>query len=233
MNADFILIIEDDATLGELLRDNFEFAGYRVTVARDGYEGLRRAEAHPPDLVILDIMLPGLSGYDVCRRLRHRREDLPIIMLTAKGLEADIVLGLNTGADDYVTKPFSLEVLLARVKAHLRRNRSEPVPAVEFGACRLDLESCRLIRDGQEVTLAPKEFGLLKCLALNPGRAFTRDQLLNRVWGQDLIVTPRSVDRCITTLRNKIEEMPHRPRFIRTIRDVGYRFELADHPPPE
>ena len=172
-------------------------------------------------------MLPRINGFDVCRRIRKEGLATPIIMLTAKSQESDIVLGLNLGADDYVAKPFSIEILLARVSACLRRHRAGSADVFEFGDCRLDTRSHKLFRQRAEVALTPKEFRLLEYFATNAGRAFTRQQILDAVWGEDLIVTERSVDRCINTLRNKVEPDPEHPRFIHTIRDVGYRFELA------
>lgn len=222
-----VLIIEDDPTMQRVLRDNFEFRGYLVRVAGDGRAGIGEVDAFEPDLIVLDIMLPGVNGFDVCRRVRQDGFATPIIMLTAKSQESDIVLGLNLGADDFVAKPFSLEVLLARASACLRR-RQEPARALfRFGNCELDHESHKLFRGGEEVPLTPKEFGLLEYFVRNVGRALTRDKILDAVWGDDLIVTDRSVDRCINTLRNKIEPDPERPRLIRTIRDVGYRFETG------
>jgi DNA-binding response OmpR family regulator len=226
MNRDKILIIEDDPTLQRVLRDNCEFSGYDVRTASDGAEGLQAAFEGKPDLIILDIMLPRISGFDVCRRLRQEGLTTPIIMLTAKSQESDIVLGLNLGADDYVAKPFSLEVLLARVNACLRRRRGSPGEVFEFGDCRLDSRSHVLWRNGVQVALTPKEFRLLDYFARNAGRALTRAKILDGVWGEDLIVTERSVDRCINSLRNKVEPNPQSPRFIKTIRDVGYRFEV-------
>ena len=231
MNPSSILIIEDDPTMLRVLKDNFEFSGYKVRTAADGKRGLQAVRDSQPDLLILDIMLPEISGYDLCRRVRQEGFTLPIIMLTAKGQESDIVLGLNLGADDYVTKPFSLEVLLARANACLRRRRGGPAQAVsEFGDCRLDTQSHKLFRKGHEVPMTPKEFHLLEYLAQNAGRALTRERILDEVWGQDVIVTQRSVDRCINTLRNKIEADPQQPRLIQTIRDVGYRFETDPTP---
>ena len=227
MNADKILIIEDDPTMQRVLKDNFEFSGYEVRTAADGAEGIRAAFEAKPDLIILDIMLPRVNGFDVCRRLRKEGLTTPIIMLTAKSQESDVVLGLNLGADDYVPKPFSMEVLLARTQACLRRHRAPPAEAFTFGDCELDLGAHKLFRRGNEVALTPKEFRLLEHFARHAGRAFTREQLLDAVWGEDLIVTQRSVDRCINTLRNKIEPHPEHPQFIKTIRDVGYRFEAA------
>jgi len=220
-----ILIVEDDATLLRGLKDNFEDEGYRVRTARDGQEALAAVENTPPDLIVLDIMLPKVNGYEVCRRIRRKNADVPIIMLTAKGQESDIVLGLNLGADDYVTKPFSIAELLARVRAFLRRRHQHALRVCRFGDCELDLTSHRLTREGREVELTPKEFGLLSLLVRQAGRAFTREEILTAVWGDEIFVTRRSVDRCVNTLRGKIEPDARRPTFIRTVRDLGYRFE--------
>lgn len=226
MNRDKILIIEDDPTMQEALRDNFEFSGYTVQVASDGRTGLKAVLAHQPDLILLDIMLPGINGFDLCRRIRSEGRAIPIIMLTAKSQESDVVLGLNLGADDYVTKPFSIDVLLARVGACLRRRRQPPETEVVFGDCRFDRAALKLFRGGREVILTPKEFRLLDYFVRNAGRVVTRQRILDGVWGEEIIVTERSVDRCVATLRNKIEpESPH-GRFIKTLRDVGYRFDL-------
>ena len=222
-----ILIIEDDATMLKVLKDNFEFGGGTVITATDGKKGLQAALGENPDLVILDIMMPEMTGYEVCRRIRREGLSMPIIMLTAKDQEADVVLGLNLGADDYVTKPFNIDVLLARAQACLRRVRQRQPEVFLFGDCKLDPRSHKLFCKGHEVSLTPKEFRLLEYFAKNAGRALTRDKILDEVWGKDLIVTDRSVDRCINTLRNKVETDPQRPQFIRTIRDVGYRFEIS------
>ena len=179
-----------------------------------------------PDLILLDIMLPKINGYEVCRLVRKAGLDMPIIMLTAKGQESDIVLGLNLGADDYVTKPFSIKELLARVEAFLRRRRRRQQQVFRFGDCELDLASHRLLRGGLEVPLTPKEFALLEYFCRQVGRALTRDDILRSVWGYDVFVTARSVDRCVTTLRNKIEPDPNRPSLIQTVRQIGYRFEM-------
>ncbi len=228
-NNQQILIIEDDPALLRGLKDNFALRDYRVLTAVDGGSGLELALARKPDLVVLDIMLPKLNGFEICRRIRLAELDMPIIMLTAKGQEEDIVRGLNLGADDYMTKPFSILELLARCRAFLRRRHVTPPPEVySFGDCKLDLRSHRLFRSGEEVALSPKEFRLLEVFVRQAGRALTRDEILRSVWGNDILVTTRSVDRCITTLRSKIEPNPRRPTLIRTIRDVGYRFELAE-----
>ena len=207
------------------LTDNFEYEGYCVTTAADGERGLEAALSVKPDLIILDIMLPKINGYEICRLVRAEGLAMPIIMLTAKGQESDIVLGLNLGADDYVTKPFSIKELLARANAFLRRRRQKQAKVFRFGDCELDLASRQLTRDGIEVQLTPKEFNLLAYLASKPGRALTRDDILRSVWGYGVFVTSRSVDRCINTLRKKIEPDPSRPTYITTIREVGYRFE--------
>jgi DNA-binding response OmpR family regulator len=206
------------------LKDNFEAQNYRVETARDGESGLSAALARPPDLMLLDIMLPKMNGYEICRALRARKLEMPIIMLTAKGQEEDIIRGLELGADDYVTKPFSIRQLLARARAFLRRQNGCGA-AFSFGACKLDLAAHKLFRDEVEVALTTKEFQLLKFLISRPGRALTRDQILDAVWGSEIVVNDRSVDRCVTTLRARVEIDPHRPAHIQTIRNIGYRFE--------
>ena len=228
MPAETILIVEDDPTLLRGLRDNFEYEGYGVVAASDGEKGLAAALSGGCDLIVLDIMLPGVNGYEICRLVRKEALDMPIIMLTAKGQESDIVLGLNLGADDYMTKPFSIKELLARANAFLRRRRSAKQWVYRFGDCELDLSSRKLLRAGREVDLTPKESALLEYFLRQAGRALTRDEILRSVWGYDVFVTSRSVDRCINTLRKKIEPNPHRPTFIQTIREIGYRFELSD-----
>ena len=226
MEPETILIIEDDPAMLRVLKDNFEFSGYAVRTACDGEDGLQKARDLGPDLIILDIMLPKINGYELCRMVRQEGLDMPIIMLTAKGQESDIVLGLNLGADDYVTKPFSIKELLARAIAFLRRRRQMETKVCRFGDCELDVESHRLSRNGTEVPLTPTEFRLLAFFIRHAGRALTRDEILRSVWGSDIRVTARSVDRCINTLRRKVEPEPDRPTFIMTIRDIGYRFEI-------
>ena len=225
MNMPSVLIIEDDAALLRGLKDNFEATGFNVHLARDGQKGLSAALAHPPDLILLDLMLPKLNGYEICRALRAKKLEMPIIMLTAKGHEEDIIRGLELGADDYVTKPFSIRELLARAKAFLRRREANSSSELAFGDCRLDLAAHKLFRNGTEISLTAKEFRLLAFFLKNRGRALTRDQLLDGVWGNEIMVNDRSVDRCVTTLRSKIEFEPHRPACIHTIREIGYRFE--------
>ncbi len=225
MNSATVLIIEDDATILRVVKDNFVARGYRVRTARNGEEGLEAALNSAPDLIILDIMLPKVNGFEICRAVRAEKLEMPILMLTAKGQEEDIVRGLELGADDYITKPFSVRELLARARAFLRRYQAGAAPSYTFGLCRLDTVSHRLIKNNVEVPLTNKEFRLLEYFLQHPGRAFTRDSIMNAVWGNSVMVTARSVDRCVTTLRAKIEPDPHRPAFIRTIREIGYRFE--------
>ena len=222
-----ILIVEDDTALVRGLKDNFEYEGYRVLTALDGERGYDLASSENPDLIVLDLMIPKVNGYEVCRSLRETGFDNPILMLTAKGEESDIVLGLRLGADDYVTKPFSVKELRARVDALLRRKRRASSSAFRFGDFELDEDSHRLLRNGKEIPLTPKEFGVLRYLLENAGRALSREQILDAVWGRDLFVTDRSVDRCMTTLRDKIEADARRPLFLKTLRSVGYRFEIG------
>ena len=222
-----ILIIEDEPAMLRGLKDNFEFEGYSVSTADDGQKGLAAALDNRADLIILDIMLPKVNGYEICRQVRAQGIETPIIMLTAKGQEADIILGLNLGADDYLTKPFSIKELLARASAFLRRRRQTEPQTHCFGHYDLNISSRRLLRKGKEVVLTPKEFDMLAFLVRRVGRALTRDEILKNVWGRNVFVTTRSVDRCITTLRKKIEAKPTRPTFIKTVRQIGYRFELS------
>ncbi len=226
MNPQTILIIEDDPALLRGLKDNFETQGYLVRLANNGQKGLDTLLADPPDLVLLDLMLPKVNGYEICRAARARQLDMPIIMLTAKGQEEDIVRGLELGADDYVTKPFSIRELIARVKAFFRRPGAASAE-YDFGPFRLDVAAHKLFRGGAEIVLTAKEFRLLEFFLRRAGRALTRNGILDAVWGQEVVVTDRSVDRCVTTLRAKLEADPHHPIFIQTIRDIGYRFETT------
>ncbi len=228
MTKSVVLIIEDDPTLMRGLSDNFRLHGYEVRSAADGRAGLAEALAAPPDLMLLDIMLPLVNGFEICRQVRLQKLDMPIIMLTAKGQEEDIVQGLELGADDYVTKPFSIRELLARAKAFLRRRSSPEETEFSIGDAQLDLASHKLTRGGEEVPLTTKEFSLLEYFVQRRNRALTRSDIIDNVWGRSIIVSARSVDRCIATLRPKIEPDLRRLQFIHTIRDVGYRFELAE-----
>jgi len=221
-----ILIVEDDPALMRGLVDNFSQQGYEVRSATDGKSGLVEALENPPDLILLDIMLPKMNGYEVCRQLRQQQLEVPIVMLTAKGQESEVVEGLELGADDYVTKPFSIHELLARVKAILRRSLPEEGDIYQIGEATLDVAGHKLMRDSEEIPLTTKEYRLLAFFLSRPNRALTRNEIMNHVWGRSIIVSGRSVDRCIATLRSKIEPDQRQPTFIHTIRDVGYRFEL-------
>lgn len=225
MSNESILIIEDDPAMMRGLKDNFVFKGYKVRTANDGESGLNAALNSPPDLILLDIMLPGINGFEICRLIRGEGLDMPIIMLTAKGQESDIILGLNLGADDYVTKPFNIKELMARVNAFLRRRRHQEIREFKFGDFVLNMDSRQLLRRGKEIELTPKEFGLLSLFVKRAGCALTREEIIRQVWGYDILVTTRSVDRCITTLRMKIEPYTQVPTYIKTVRDIGYRFE--------
>jgi len=208
------------------LRDNFEFEGYQVLSAMDGVSGLERALADSPDLVILDVMMPRMSGLDVCKQLKSKRPAVPIIMLTARGQEVDKVVGLELGADDYVTKPFSIRELLARVKAVLRRIESVPKgkDRYSFGDVEVNLQSCQVSRRGRSLDFSSKEFDLLKYFLSHPGEALTRDRLLEEVWGYDKFPTTRTVDAHIVRLRQKLEPKPDDPRFFLTVHGTGYKF---------
>ena len=220
-----LLVVEDEPTLRETLADNLRREGFRVVTAADGTEALARFREERPTLVVLDLMLPGISGIEVCRIIR-RESDLPILMLTAKSGEVDKIVGLEVGADDYVTKPFSLGELLARIRALLRRStarlEAEAGSTVDLGEVTVDVAGHRLLRDGTALPVKPKAFELLAFLIRNPGRVFTRDQLLERVWGYDYAGETRTVDVHVHALRSLIEDDPGAPRFIQTIRGVGY-----------
>jgi DNA-binding response OmpR family regulator len=221
-----ILIVEDEPNMVAGLRDNFEYEGYEVITAGDGVQGLERAFADSPDLVVLDVMMPRMSGLDVCRQLKARRPSIPVIMLTARGQEVDKVVGLELGADDYVTKPFSIRELLARVKAVLRRARTLPREQehLSFGDVEVDLRKHQVQRRGQAVEFSAKEFQLLKYFLCHPGEALSRDRLLDEVWGYERYPTTRTVDAHIVRLRQKLEPNPEEPRFILTVHGVGYKF---------
>lgn len=218
------LIVEDDPSILRGLKDSFEYEGYRTRTAIDGRLGLSLALELDPDIVILDIMLPGLNGFEICKALRDRKIDTPIIMVTAKSGEEEVIRGLNLGADDYVTKPFRIQELHARARRLLARQDPGNLSFV-FGPNEADLRNRELRQNGRIIDLQPKEFDLLVFLARHPYRAITREQILDHVWGRDSFVTDRSVDRCITGLRKKIEADSRRPRWIKTLHRVGYRFD--------
>jgi phosphate regulon transcriptional regulator PhoB len=224
-----VLIVEDDKDIVELVRYNLEKEGYQTAVAADGLTALSTLRRAPPDLVLLDLMLPKLPGLEVCREIRRDQtlNRLPILMLTARGEEADRVVGLEMGADDYVTKPFSPRELVARIKALLRRTEptGDAEKAVECRGLHIDPASYRVTRAGKPVALSTLEFRLLYFLARRPDRVFTRDQLLDAVWGTDRFVTPRSVDVYIRRLREKVEQDPEKPEYLKTVRGAGYIFD--------
>lgn len=220
-----IVIVEDDPTVRDMLALNLRAEGYDVHTAEDGESGLALAREVDPDLVVLDIMLPILDGLTVCRILR-RSSEVPIIVLTARGTEADKIIGLETGADDYIVKPFSLGEFLARVRAALRRGTGAgDHTGVVSGDLRIDFISRRVHLGEEELSLAPREFELLASLVRNKGAVLTREILLTRVWGDDYVGDPRTVDVHIRWLRQKIEKDPSKPERIVTVRGVGYRFE--------
>ncbi len=221
-----ILVVDDEPTLVATLKYNLEQESFEVFTASDGEAALAIAREHHPDLVVLDLMLPGLSGLDVCRILR-KETNIPVIMLTAKGTEVDKVVGLEIGADDYVTKPFGMQELMARVRALLRRAGEAPRPseAATAGDITLDLSRREAFRAGAAVHLKPKEFELLLYFIRHPGRVFTREQLLNDIWGYEFAGDTRTVDVHIRWLRQKIEDDPSAPIRLVTVRGTGYRFE--------
>jgi DNA-binding response OmpR family regulator len=221
-----ILIVEDEPAMVTGLRDNFEYEGYDVISAEDGVAGLERALADDPDLVVLDVMMPRMSGLDVCKQLKSKRPSLPIIMLTARGQEIDKVVGLELGADDYVTKPFSVRELMARVKAVLRRAspQAQAPEVYRFGDVEVNIRSHDVRRAGKPIELSAKEFALLAYLISHPAETLSRDRLLDAVWGYENYPNTRTVDTHIVHLRQKLELNPGEPRFILTVHGSGYKF---------
>jgi two-component system alkaline phosphatase synthesis response regulator PhoP len=221
-----VLIVEDDEAMAVALRDGFSYEGYDVRMANDGASGLRLASEGDHDLIILDVMLPKMSGLDVCKKIRRNGSRVPVIMLTARGQEIDKVLGLKTGADDYVTKPFSFLELMARVEAVLRRSSgySESVDHYQFGEVEIDFGRSEAHKTGEPITLSPREFKLMGFLIEHRGEVLTRERLLDAVWGYDNVPFTRTVDMHIAKLRKKIEDKPHDPEFIVTVHRVGYKF---------
>ena len=222
-----LLIVEDEPSLALALEDDLKREGYDTVLASDGNEAVRRALSEPFDLVLLDVMLPGRDGFDVCRDIRRAGRTMPIVLLTAKAQEAEKVLGLELGADDYVTKPYSARELRARIKAHLRRHDTPAEDVYRFGDAELDITRCELRRSGSVVELSALEFRLLAMFVMRQGRVLSRTQLLDEVWGAETHVTDRVVDNQVTNLRRKIEPTPERPRFLVSLRGLGYRFDLV------
>lgn len=228
-----ILVIEDEKDLSELLEYNLKKEGFAVATARSGAEGLKMAIETSPDMVVLDLMLPDIFGIDVCRTLRENSDtaSIPIIMLTAKSQTSDKIEGLTAGADDYLTKPFSPRELVARIKAISRRSvgtrKRTSQGKIAFDYLSIDLEACQVMVDGRPVELTATEYKLLTCLVESKGRVLSRDQLLDAVWREDAFVEQRTVDVHIRHLRTRIERDPAHPRFIKTVRGLGYRFETG------
>jgi DNA-binding response OmpR family regulator len=223
-----ILVIEDEESILMALEDDLTFEGYQVETAMDGIKGLSLAEKKTYDLIILDIMLPGLDGYEICKKLRAEGFTTPILMLTAKSQEIDKVLGLELGADDYVTKPFSPRELQARVKAHLRRsalNNSAP-EKFRFGDVEIDFKKYETTKSGRTVNLTSLEYDLLHYLISHRGEVVSRDDILDAVWGRDVYINPRTVDKHVSGLRKKLEDDLSSPRYITGVRGVGYKFSM-------
>lgn len=236
MEKTHILVAEDDKNILTGLVDTLESEGYLVSPAADGEKALHLFKNNTYDLILLDIMMPGKSGYDACREIRSRDEDIPIIMLTAKGEEIDKVVGLQLGADDYITKPFGVHELLARIAAVLRRSKRNPdhlrknekaSEPFEFGDAEIHVRKFKLIRGGKEIDLSEREVKLLQFFFLHPNDVLSRDQLLNAVWGIDYYGTTRTLDQHIAQLRKKVEHNPAKPRFIKTVHGVGYRYDAT------
>jgi DNA-binding response OmpR family regulator len=221
------LIIEDDVSILRGLKDNLSFEGYQVMASADGNEGLRLALENSIDLLLLDIMLPGINGYDICRRLKKEKPEVPIIMITARGTEVDKVAGLDLGADDYMTKPFSIPELLARTRAVLRRTKTglKDIESYSFGDVLLDFKKFKAMVAEKEVKLSSREFALMKYLIQHEGEVIHRHDLLDKVWGYEVTPTTRTVDNYILELRKKFERDPANPQHIISIRGAGYKFE--------
>jgi len=222
-----ILVVEDEPTIATGLRDDLELEGFSVEVADDGTAALSRILEGKLDLILLDLMLPGMDGLEVCRQARLKGVRTPVIMLTAKGQEVDKVVGLELGADDYVTKPFSRRELLARIKAVLRRAQDGPEPSevYRFGDVTVDIGRCEVSRRGEKIDLTAMEFKLLKVFLEHRGRVMTIDELMQEGWGSDAVLTDRVIYTHVSNLRNKLEENPQKPRFLIGVRGIGYRFD--------
>lgn len=223
-----ILVIDDELHIVELLKYNLETNGYKVIYALNGREGLNLAVEKKPDLILLDIMLPEMDGFDVCKEIKKRQQtdNIPIIMLTAKGEEFDKILGLELGAEDYITKPFSVRELLARIKVVLRRTgKDETADTLSIANLMLDMDKHEVTKDGEKIDLTLKEFELLRLLVQNKGKVLTRDFLLDKVWGYEYYGETRTVDVHVRHLRQKIEDDDRNPKYIETVRGIGYKFK--------
>ena len=223
-----ILVIEDDPAILRGLSDNLQFEGFEVIAAKDGESGYELQRARKPDLILLDLMLPRMSGYEFCKKLRAEGVATPLLMLTARSEEMDRVLGFELGADDYVTKPFSVRELMARIRALLRRSQHSSAKSqldeLRFGNIEINFRRYEAWRDGQNIEMTRKEFALLRAMAARPGEVLTRDELLNEVWGLESYPTSRTIDNHVAGLRAKLERDPSQPRHIRTIHGIGYKF---------
>jgi DNA-binding response OmpR family regulator len=232
-----ILLIEDDHTIVEALEDTFRFHDYDVSIAGNGKDGIRLFREHSPDIIILDVMLPGVDGFEICKKIKHEEPHTPIIMLTAKGQENDKLLGFELGADDYVTKPFSIKELVARVSAVLKRSaaarppaaaqQQEPSNTVEsltIGNAIINFKHFTVVREGTEHSLSSKECDILKLLTEHPDEVIDRNRIIDVVWGDEYFPSPRTIDNFILKLRNKIEDDPRNPVFLLTVHGVGYKY---------
>jgi two-component system, OmpR family, alkaline phosphatase synthesis response regulator PhoP len=221
-----VLIVDDEPSIVMAVRDELAFEGFEVESAVDGPEAIKRANEFRPDVLLLDLMLPGINGFEVCRQLRELMPQMWIIMLTVRGQEVDRVMGLELGADDYVTKPFSLRELVARVKVGLRRQAGRRAsPLHRLGDIEIDVLSHRVIKNGIELSLTRKEFEILELFLTRPGEVITRDEFLNKLWGEDVYVTHRVIDTHMASLRKKLEDDPNNPKHVLSVRGVGYRLD--------
>jgi DNA-binding response OmpR family regulator len=222
-----ILVVDDEPSIVLAVNDELIFEGYEVDSATDGHEALAKARALRPDVLLLDLMLPGLNGFESCRQLRPEMPGMGVIIFTVRGQEADRITGFESGADDYVTKPFSLREMVARVKVGLRRqrgNRAQPISS--FGVIELDRQAYRVTKRGAEVALTRKEFEILELLARQPGEVITRDGFLDQLWGEDVYITHRVIDTHVAALRKKIEDDPNNPKYVLSVRGIGYKLGL-------
>jgi DNA-binding response OmpR family regulator len=225
-----ILAIEDDISILRGLKDNLEYEGYAVITETNGEKGLQVALKIKADLILLDIMLPGMNGYEICRKLKKEKPGLPIIMITARGSEMDKVSGLDTGADDYVTKPFSIPELMARIRAVFRRTAADSGIPEEycFGKIKFDFKKLKVFKENQELKLSSKEFAIMEYFIRHEGEAVHRHDLLNKVWGYEALPNTRTIDNFILDLRKKLEQDPSKPKYIESVRDIGYRFNALN-----
>jgi DNA-binding response OmpR family regulator len=225
-----ILIIEDDKTIVEGLKAAFEFHGFSFLSAGNAEDGFFLLGSEKPDIVILDIMLPGHDGFEICKKIRERDQEVPVIMLTAKSRESDKLRGFETGADDYVTKPFSARELIARVNAVLKRSGTpvtdKQAQTVTVGSVAVNFDNFTVVREGEEMSLSPKEYEILKLLVENPDTVISRHRIIDDIWGEDYYPNPKTIDNFILKLRNKIEEDPRNPRHILAVHGVGYKFKF-------